>query len=70
MLQAGATGLAATCFATRSPAHAAGFDWQRYKGQHLEVFLSKSPRGDLLLGSHREFEELTGIKTFGEQVPE
>lgn len=68
LLQAGA--LAVTGFATRNRAFAAGFDWQRYKGQRLEIFLSKSPRADLLLGRHHEFEELTGIKVAGEQVPE
>jgi multiple sugar transport system substrate-binding protein len=70
MVQMGTAALAATSFATRRPARAAGFDWQRYKGQRLEVYLSKSPRGDLLQGNQREFEDLTGIKVYAEQVPE
>jgi multiple sugar transport system substrate-binding protein len=70
MVQMGTAALAATSFATRRPARAAGFDWQRYKGQRLEVYLSKTPRGDLLQGNQREFEDLTGIKVSAEQVPE
>jgi multiple sugar transport system substrate-binding protein len=70
VLQAGAASLAVGGFATRSPALAAGFDWQRYKGERLEVYLSKSPRGDMLLAAQREFEELTGMRVSAEQVPE
>ena len=69
-LQAGAAAFAVTSFATRSPAYAAGFDWQRHKGEHLEVYLSKNPRGDMLLAANREFEELTGMRVSAEQVPE
>jgi multiple sugar transport system substrate-binding protein len=39
-----------------------GFDWKRFKGQKIEVFLVKSPRGDLLSKNHKEFEDLTGIE--------
>ena len=70
MVRAGAAAVAVANFATRSPARAAGFDWQRYKGEHLTVFLSKNPRGDLLQANQREFEELTGIRVDAEQVPE
>jgi multiple sugar transport system substrate-binding protein len=70
VLRAGAAALAVSGFATRSPARAAGFDWQRYKGQSLGVYLSKNPRGDMLLASQHEFEELTGIRVSAEQVPE
>ena len=70
VLKAGAAALAVTGFATRSPALAAAFDWQRYKGERLTVYLSKNPRGDLLLAANREFEELTGMRVSAEQVPE
>jgi len=47
-----------------------GFDWKRYKGEKIEVFLVKSPRGDLLTKYHKEFEDLTGIEVGSEMVPE
>ena len=46
------------------------FDWKRFKGQKIEVFLVKSPRGDLLTKYHKEFEDLTGIEVGSEMVPE
>jgi multiple sugar transport system substrate-binding protein len=46
------------------------FDWKRFDGQTLEVFLSKNPRADLLQQHEAEFEELTGIRVGSEQVPE
>ena len=52
-------------------AHAQGaFDWKRFKGQKIEVFLVKSPRGDLLSKYHKEFEDLTGIEVGSEMIPE
>jgi multiple sugar transport system substrate-binding protein len=48
----------------------APFDWKRYKGESIEVFHVKSPRGDLLTKYHREFEDLTGIKVGSESIPE
>ena len=52
-------------------AHAQGaFDWKRFKGQKIEVFLVKSPRGDLLTKYHKEFEDLTGIEVGSEMIPE
>src|SRR3954451_10758531 len=53
VLQAGigAAGLAATgriAFPNPAIAQAAGFDWKRFKGEHLEVLMAKGPRGDLL----------------------
>ena len=39
----------------------APFDWKRFKGEKIEIFLVKSPRGDLLTKFHKEFEDLTGI---------
>ena len=46
------------------------FDWKRFKGQKIEVFLVKSPRGDLLTKYHKEFEDLTGIEVGSEMIPE
>ena len=36
-----------------SPAHAQALDWKRFKGEKIEVFLVKSPRGDLLRSTTR-----------------
>ena len=46
------------------------FDWKRYKGQSIEVYLIKNPRGELLQKYNKEFEELTGITVGLELVPE
>src|ERR1700712_3975410 len=46
------------------------FDWKQYKGQKLEVMLTKGARGDLLQGHQKEFEELPGIRVASEQIPE
>jgi multiple sugar transport system substrate-binding protein len=46
------------------------FDWKRFKGEKIEIFLVKSPRGDLLTKFHKEFEDLTGIGVGSEMVPE
>lgn len=46
------------------------FDWKRFKGEKIEVFLVKSPRGDLLTKYHKEFEDLTGIAVGSEMIPE
>ena len=48
----------------------APFDWKRYKGEKIEVFHVKSPRGDLLTKYHKEFEDLTGITVGSESAPE
>jgi multiple sugar transport system substrate-binding protein len=62
-------GLSAAGF-PRLAAAQGGFDWKKYKGEKLEVSLTKSPRGDLLQKYRKEFEELTGITVGDEQVPE
>ena len=49
---------------------AVGFDWQRYAGEAIEVHLIRSPRGELLHQSVKEFTALTGIRVGSEQVPE
>ncbi|HEY4136921.1 MAG TPA: extracellular solute-binding protein, partial [Casimicrobiaceae bacterium] len=52
-------------------AHAQGaFDWKKFKGEKIEIFLVKSPRGDLLTKYHKEFEDLTGISVGSEMIPE
>src|SRR5947207_13448829 len=73
LLQAGATAvpLGALPGAGQLAANAQGsFDWKKFKGEKIEVFLVKSPRGDLLTKYHKEFEDLTGITVGSEMVPE
>src|SRR6185436_3702876 len=73
LLQAGlsATALGAIPGAGQLAAHAQGaFDWKKFKGEKIEVFLVKSPRGDLLTKYHKEFEDLTGITVGSEMIPE
>ena len=74
LLQAGAgvagmTALGSSAFTW--PVRAQGnFDWQRFKGDKIEVVLAKSPRADILQRYEEEFEELTGIEVGSEQIPE
>ena len=73
LLQAslGAAALGAIPGAGQLAAYAQGaFDWKRFKGEKIEVFLVKSPRGDLLTKYHKEFEDLTGITVGSEMIPE
>ena len=73
LLQAGlgAAALGAIPGAGQLAAQAQGaFDWKRFKGEKIEVFLVKSPRGDLLTKYHKEFEDLTGITVGSEMIPE
>jgi multiple sugar transport system substrate-binding protein len=68
---AGAAALGVIPGALQRAAHAqSGFDWKKFKGEKLEVFLVKSPRGDILTKYHKEFEDLTGITVGSEMVPE
>jgi len=68
---AGAAALGALPGAGQLAAEAQGaFDWKKYKGEKIEIFLVKSPRGDLLTKYHKEFEDLTGISVGSEMVPE
>src|SRR5258708_738034 len=71
LLKAGASaaGMAAVGLAPEAFAQS-GFDWKRFKGEHLEVSLTLGPRGELLQKNRKEFEELTGITVGDEQVPE
>jgi len=61
--------LAAPAIVRRASAQGA-FDWQRFKGQKIEVSFAKGPRGDLLQKYRKEFEALTGITVGDEQIPE
>jgi len=73
LLQAGlgAAALGAIPGAGQIKAYAQGtFDWKRFKGEKIEVFLVKSPRGDLLTKYHKEFEDMTGITVGSEMIPE
>jgi multiple sugar transport system substrate-binding protein len=73
LLQAGlsAAALGAVPGVGQLAANAQGtFDWKKFKGEKIEVFLVKSPRGDLLTKYHKEFEDLTGIVVGSEMVPE
>jgi len=65
-------GLAAALSAIdpRRAAGQSGFDWQRFKGAHIEVSFQKGPRADLLQKYEKEFEALTGITVGSEQIPE
>src|SRR6476469_6071723 len=68
---AGAVALGAVPGASLLGAQAQGtFDWKRFKGEKIEVFLVKSPRGDLLSKYHKEFQDMTGIEVGSEMVPE
>ena len=73
LLQAGlgAAALGAIPGVGQFAAHAQGaFDWKKFKGEKIEVFLVKSPRGDLLTKYHKEFEDMTGITVGSEMIPE
>src|SRR5947207_15407730 len=72
LLQAGvgATVLGAIPGAIRLAHGQGAFDWKKFKGEKIEVFLVKSPRGDLLTKYHKEFEDMTGIQVGSEMVPE
>ena len=60
--------LAAPAFIRR--AYAQSFDWQKYKGDTIDVLLIKKPANDVLMSHLDEFTELTGITASAEQVPE
>ncbi|HEV3177597.1 MAG TPA: extracellular solute-binding protein [Stellaceae bacterium] len=72
VLKAGAAMLGAAVPQTlASPAFAqGGFDWKRFKGEHLEVLHTLGPRAALLQKYEKEFQGLTGISVGSEQVPE
>ncbi|HUK11264.1 MAG TPA: sugar ABC transporter substrate-binding protein [Stellaceae bacterium] len=73
LLQASAAGFAAAgapAILMRRASGQSGFDWKRFKGEHIEVSHTLGPRGELLQKHEKEFEELTGISVGSEQIPE
>lgn len=42
-------------------AHAAGFNWQKYKGQTVDVLADNNPVGHAIEANAKAFEKLTGI---------
>src|ERR1039458_8831219 len=67
MLGAGVSAIAAHAV----PGRAAGaFDWQRFKGQHIEVALQRTAFADYLKQHEKVFTSLTGITVGSEQIPE
>ena len=69
LLQASTALLAAPAIVARANAQSK-FDWQQFKGQHIEVNYQLSPRGDVAKANMKKFEELTGISVGFEQIPE
>src|ERR1700684_1470147 len=61
--------LAAPAIVARANAQSK-FDWQQFKGQHIEVNYQLSPRGDVAKANMKKFEDLTGISVGFEQIPE
>ena len=51
-------------------AQGGAFNWQRFKGQAIEIMMETGPRADLVKKHQKEFEELTGIKIGLEIIPE
>src|SRR4029453_12522912 len=73
LLQAGlgAAALGALPGAGQLAVHAQGaFDWKKFKGEKIEVFLVKSPRGDLLTKYHKEFEDGPGVPRGPGMIPQ
>ena len=52
------------------PSAIADPECKKFAGTPLEVNLIKSPRGDMLQKYEKEFDDLTGIKVYSEQIPE
>lgn len=48
----------------------AAFNWQRFKGEHIEVTFTQGSLVDVILKYQKEFEDLTGITVGAEQIPE
>jgi multiple sugar transport system substrate-binding protein len=69
LLQASTVLLAAPALVARANSQSK-FDWQQFKGQHIEVNYQLSPRGDVAKANMKKFEELTGISVGFEQIPE
>ncbi len=60
--------------ATKAPAAVATpvatFNWQRFKGEKIEVTFTMGSLVDVIMKYHKEFEDLTGIVLGAEQIPE
>ncbi len=69
LLQASTAVLAMPAIVARANAQSK-FDWQQFKGQHIEVNYQLSPRGDVAKANLKKFEALTGISVGFEQIPE
>ena len=69
LLQASTALLAMPAIVARANAQSK-FDWQQFKGQHIEVNYQLSPRGDVAKANLKKFEALTGISVGFEQIPE
>ncbi|MFO1081714.1 MAG: sugar ABC transporter substrate-binding protein [Reyranellaceae bacterium] len=64
-------GLAAPALSTVTAfAQGGAFNWQRFKGQAIEIMMETGPRADLVKKHQKEFEELSGIKIGLEIIPE
>jgi multiple sugar transport system substrate-binding protein len=68
-LAASTAALAAPAIVARANAQSK-FDWQQFKGQHIEVNYQLSPRGDVARANLKKFEDLTGMTVGFEQIPE
>ena len=68
-LAASTAALAAPAIVARANAQSK-FDWQQFKGQHIEVNYQLSPRGDVARANLKKFEDLTEITVGFEQIPE
>lgn len=51
-------------------AQSGAFNWQRFKGQTVEVLMETGPRADLMKKYQKEFLDQTGIKLGIEVIPE
>ncbi|MBB6469138.1 multiple sugar transport system substrate-binding protein [Aminobacter lissarensis] len=71
LLQAAALApaLAAPAFVRKANAQSS-FDWQKHKGESVDILLVKNPRNEILAADLAEFKELTGINASIELMPE
>jgi len=68
---AAALGLASPMLNTKTAySQSGGFNWQRFKGQEVEVLMETGPRADLMKKYQKEFLDQTGIKLGIEVIPE
>ena len=68
---AAALGVAAPMLNTVTAyAQSGAFNWQRFKGQQVEVLMETGPRAELMKKHQKEFLDQTGIKLGIEVIPE